>query len=130
MTSLGTSRMAVKPLERVSGLFQETQQPPLGPQTLPRDFTAILLVTKLVLETVQLSCWFPDSSKIVHIYSAGPQTLPRYFKASTGIQILKAILLVSRLFLETVQLSCWFPDLSWRVFLETPQLFCWYQDYL
>ena len=79
---------------------------PAGPQTRPRDFTAILLVPRLFLETEQLSLWYPDSSCRLYICPADPNTLPRDCTA---------ILIVIRLFLETSQLSCWSPDSSMRL---------------
>ena len=79
---------------------------PAGPQTRPRDFTAILLVPRLFLETEQLSLWYPDSSCRLYICPAVPKTLPRDCTA---------ILIVFRLFLETSQLSCWSPDSSMRL---------------
>ena len=107
-TSLGTSRMAVKPLERA--------------------FTAFVLVSRLVLETSQLFCWYPDSSRRLHTYQASVHTLLR---DST------AILLVLRLFLKTPQLSCRYLDSSLRLYSYpagpqtlpiNSQLYCWYTD--
>ena len=79
---------------------------PAGPQTRPRNFTAILLVPRLFLETEQLSLWYPDSSCRLYICPADPKTLPRDCTA---------ILIVFRLFLDTSQLTCWSPDSSMRL---------------
>ena len=92
-----------------------------GIQTLPRDFTAILLVPRLFLEISQPSCWSPDSSYRLYNYPAGIQTRSRDFTA---------ILLIYRLVMETSQLSCWYPYftaimLVSRLFLEISQLSRW-----
>ena len=132
----------VKATSRLSCLFRvdsslRLNSYPAGPQTPLRDSIAILLVSRLFLETLQLSCWSPDSTWGLR-HSAGPQIRHRDYTA---------ILMFLRLVLKTSLLSCWYTYSSKRLpshpvcpktfpryftaillvprlFLETSQLIC------